>query len=325
MWNDSDRMGYKDFLGYEVKNNLFIIPPKGQKGSVWYSFDEFVIIENRVKEQLANNFDVFTGNIFSRLEEDWVFLLPYLLQEKEIQSGEEFAYYYEKLVHWWSAMNTVFSVPDMEEAPQDLKEKILSIRTESEKFTEQMNKNMVQFFEKYFPAMAELSHVTLPKEVVLLSEGELSDSELEQIRLRLQGCFELNEEVCLMQELDSRLELKGLILEREEAQSVSEIKGAVSFKGLVRGKVRVVRNFKDLPSVEEGEILVTEMTNPDYVPTMKKVIGIITDEGGVTCHAAIVSRELKIPCIVGTKISTQVLKNGDMVELDANTGIIKIL
>jgi phosphoenolpyruvate synthase/pyruvate phosphate dikinase len=173
--------------------------------------------------------------------------------------------------------------------------------------------------------MAELSHVTLPKEVVLLSEGELSDSELEQIRLRLQGCFELNEEVCLMQELDSRLELKGLILEREEAQSVSEIKGAVSFKGLVRGKVRVVRNFKDLPSVEEGEILVTEMTNPDYVPTMKKVIGIITDEGGVTCHAAIVSRELKIPCIVGTKISTQVLKNGDMVELDANTGIIKIL
>jgi pyruvate,water dikinase len=67
------------------------------------------------------------------------------------------------------------------------------------------------------------------------------------------------------------------------------------------------------------------MTLPDYVPAMKKAAAIITDEGGVTCHAAIVSRELKIPCIVGTKIATKVLKDGDMVDVNANHALVTIL
>jgi phosphoenolpyruvate synthase/pyruvate phosphate dikinase len=67
----------------------------------------------------------------------------------------------------------------------------------------------------------------------------------------------------------------------------------------------------------QGNILVCPMTLPDYVPAMKKARAIITNEGGITCHAAIISRELKIPCIVGTKIATQVLKDGDRVEVDA--------
>jgi pyruvate,water dikinase len=62
------------------------------------------------------------------------------------------------------------------------------------------------------------------------------------------------------------------------------------------------------------------MTSPDFIPILKKVSAIITDEGGITCHAAIVSRELKIPCIVGTKIATKVLKDGDVVEVDAQKG-----
>jgi pyruvate,water dikinase len=67
------------------------------------------------------------------------------------------------------------------------------------------------------------------------------------------------------------------------------------------------------------------MTRPEFVPLMKKAIAIVTDEGGITCHAAIVSRELKKPCIIGTKVATQVLKDGDMVEVDANSGIVRIL
>jgi pyruvate,water dikinase len=65
------------------------------------------------------------------------------------------------------------------------------------------------------------------------------------------------------------------------------------------------------------------MTTPIFLPAMKKASAIITDEGGITCHAAIVSRELKKPCIIGTKIATQILKNGDLVEVDAERGIIK--
>ena len=67
------------------------------------------------------------------------------------------------------------------------------------------------------------------------------------------------------------------------------------------------------------------MTNPDMVVTMQKSSAIVTNEGGITCHAAIISRELEKPCIIGTKIATQVLKDGMLVEVDANKGVIKIL
>ncbi len=71
--------------------------------------------------------------------------------------------------------------------------------------------------------------------------------------------------------------------------------------------------------------MVTYATSPEYVPAMKKSAGIITDEGGIVCHASIVSRELGIPCVVGTKVGTQVLKDGMEIELNATKGVVRIL
>ena len=76
---------------------------------------------------------------------------------------------------------------------------------------------------------------------------------------------------------------------------------------------------------KKGEILVSPMTMPDFVPVMKKSAAIITDEGGITCHAAIIAREFKKPCIVGTKNASEVLQNGDLVEVNADKGIVTIL
>lgn len=103
------------------------------------------------------------------------------------------------------------------------------------------------------------------------------------------------------------------------------IKGSVGNKGKLTGKVRIVLSTKDFPAFQEGEILVTSMTRPEYLPLMKKASAFITDEGGITCHAAIVARELNKPCIIGTKIATQVLKDGDLVEVDANEGVVRIV
>ncbi|MBU3906524.1 phosphoenolpyruvate synthase, partial [Patescibacteria group bacterium] len=77
--------------------------------------------------------------------------------------------------------------------------------------------------------------------------------------------------------------------------------------------------------MEKVDILVAGMTSPEFIIVMKKAKAIITDHGGMTSHAAIVSRELGVPCIVGTKIATQVLKDGDLVEVDADQGVIKII
>jgi len=108
-------------------------------------------------------------------------------------------------------------------------------------------------------------------------------------------------------------------------QNQNIIKGDGASRGIVRGKVKILLSSNEIGKINRGEILVTTMTTPDFVPAMRKASGIITDEGGVTCHAAIVSREFGLPCIINTQHATEVLKDRDLVELDANKGIIKIL
>ena len=104
-----------------------------------------------------------------------------------------------------------------------------------------------------------------------------------------------------------------------------EIVGKIAHKGVVRGKVVVFMQWVGTVDLDEGDILVTGMTNPQMVPFIKKAGAIVTDEGGITCHAAIIARELKKPCIIGTKNATQVLKDGDFVEVDAERGIVRII
>ncbi|MBI3291015.1 hypothetical protein HYZ76_01900 [Candidatus Falkowbacteria bacterium] len=104
------------------------------------------------------------------------------------------------------------------------------------------------------------------------------------------------------------------------------ILGTVASQGeKITGKVCVVMSPHDFQNFKKGNILVTNETTPDFVPLMKIARAIITDIGGITSHAAIVSRELNIPCIIGTKIATKALKDGDKVEVDATNGIIKKL
>lgn len=102
------------------------------------------------------------------------------------------------------------------------------------------------------------------------------------------------------------------------------IKGFSANSGYVKAVVKIVLNAKDFPKLRSGEILVTTMTSVDFVPVMEKAAAFITNEGGITSHAAIIAREMDKPCIVGTKIATQVLKDGDRVEVDADNGIVKI-
>jgi phosphohistidine swiveling domain-containing protein len=103
----------------------------------------------------------------------------------------------------------------------------------------------------------------------------------------------------------------------------NEVKGMTAFKGKVKGIARVVMDAHNPGEFNDGDILVTGMTRPDFLSLMKKSAAFVTDEGGITCHAAIVARELKKPCVIGTKIATKIFKSGDLVEVDAETGIVR--
>jgi len=114
-------------------------------------------------------------------------------------------------------------------------------------------------------------------------------------------------------------------LQKSTISETDYLEGRVAFAGLVRGKVRIIRTQEDSKLLEKGEVLVSSMTTPAYIDAMRKAVAFVTDEGGIICHAAIIAREFKKPCVVGTKIATEVLSNGDLVEVDANNGIIRVL
>ena len=111
----------------------------------------------------------------------------------------------------------------------------------------------------------------------------------------------------------------------KETSNNIQIKGAIANKGKVIGKVKILLDYKDIGKVEAGDIIVTPMTTPDFVAAMEKSSGVITDAGGITCHAAILTREFNVPCIVGTNNATDILEDGQLVELDAYKGIVNII
>jgi pyruvate, water dikinase len=116
----------------------------------------------------------------------------------------------------------------------------------------------------------------------------------------------------------------GVPLDEPTRQQRGEmlVRGLGAAPGVASGAVRVIGELAAADGLLEGEILVTHMTAPDWVPLMRKAAAIVTDSGGMTCHAAIVSRELGIPCVVGTAEATKLLRDGELVTVDAGEGVV---
>jgi len=168
--------------------------------------------------------------------------------------------------------------------------------------------------------------------------GYLSIDEIEQaiqkgtidrevINTRKKGCVvTIAEKGVTMQVLnDVPKKYSEIALEVQEREHDKIIKGKTAQPGIVKGVVRIIRSHHDIKRVHEGDILVANTTHPNYLPAMQKAAAFVTNEGGIISHAAIVARELKKPCIVGTGNATKLLMDGDFVEVDATQGIIKIL
>lgn len=170
-------------------------------------------------------------------------------------------------------------------------------------------------------ALEELVYV-MPPEMEQVFARSLSHEEL---RKRYDYCMVLwtpeTYEVITDREQIALLDAIGT----GEVVKMSEVKGFSACLGTASGIVRVIESAQDIHRVQEGDVLVAVMTRPDYLPAMKKAVAFVTDEGGITSHAAIVAREMSKPCVIGTKCATKVLKDGMRVEVDANKGVVHIL
>ncbi|MHB0976813.1 MAG: phosphoenolpyruvate synthase [Candidatus Aquicultorales bacterium] len=170
------------------------------------------------------------------------------------------------------------------------------------------------------------------------SEGEAQKLSLEEIRGLAELGKRVEEHYGVPQDIEWAIEkdrtylvqtrpvttLKQRVAEAGERISEGEVilEGIAASFGTASGRVRVIESAEEIDKVEEGDVLVTTMTSPDYVPAMRRAAAIITDTGGRTAHAAIVSRELGIPCVVGTGTATTALEDGQTVTVDGSKGIV---
>ncbi len=160
-----------------------------------------------------------------------------------------------------------------------------------------------------------------PEEIIEKLEGGQVNKSIIDARRRGFASLFINNKYSLLsgKELEEFEKREGLA--RVEKLS-ADVRGTVAYKGKVTGVARVVLSLDQITKVKSGDVLVAVMTFPAYVPAMEKASAFVTDEGGILCHAAIIAREMQKPCVIGTKTATKVLKDGDLVEVDAEKGIV---
>lgn len=112
---------------------------------------------------------------------------------------------------------------------------------------------------------------------------------------------------------------------RALTRELGHLQGVAAFPGRVKARCRILLNPADHAKLRTGEVLITGMTRPEFLPAIKRASAIVTDSGGILSHAAIIAREMQIPCVVGTQIATKVLHTGKRIEVDAEKGIVRIL
>lgn len=179
---------------------------------------------------------------------------------------------------------------------------------------------------RYYLSVNQVRYLYPHEFKALLLKGEFSAAKLnDRYKFSLQHSLGDFEDDKLLEGDEARKFLESLNIAKEEIKDIKIMEGDCASPGRASGNAKIINIPKDMSKMEEGDILISIATNPDLVPAIKKSAAIVTDIGGITCHAAIVSRELGIPCVIGTKIATKALKDGDIVDVDATHGKVNIV
>jgi len=226
---------------------------------------------------------------------------------------------FEKVYPWIEAMWWACEMSDKELDGLDISG-LKKLRKKTDKISSGTDIAVKKSLSKIFPKIRDFVHLLKIQEI---ENGVLPS--LANLKKRNEGYVFTGNRLYINKDI-SEIEKKfNVRLPKNRNVKVNGIKGLSANAGIVRGKVKKIMGYKDISLIKPGEILVSPMTMPNFISAIKKVAAVVTDEGGTTCHAAIICRELNKPCVVGTKIATKVLSDGDLVEVDANRGLVRKL
>lgn len=310
---------YKVFLGEQVAvSPRYVFVIKNELGEVYRNpaLTDAVnaIIGKKVKDNSKYLLEFYNNhlNLLKKLEEFY---------QQESLNYEEFLNFIDALLEFWPAIYATWFIPPSESFSKEDRDLFLDLRKKIQHVEHDAHHLVNRVIKSLHPEIGGSAWAVSLQEVI--NDKFPSKETLEKRTADRIIVFE--DEVISESEFSNQKTKLDFELEKvSDVSNVKEISGQIACKGKVTGQVRKVMREVDVDKLKDGEILVTSMTLPTFAQAMKKAVAFVTDEGGITCHAAINAREMNKPCIIGTKIATQVLKDGDTVEVDANIGKILI-
>jgi phosphoenolpyruvate synthase/pyruvate phosphate dikinase len=257
-------------------------------------------------------------SLIDQYEKDLVEIKGYW-EKGPITDPEEFAHYVDRVYEVMKGFDCMYFPSLDERTPANIRERTLKLR-DTDTYFDSNDRLMRASLIAMYPHLKGYEQCILKNEVK-------NPPSIELLKARKQSFVVIGEqyaEQTTLREYLSKHPEYHFHIEIPPADS-STLIGQVGNKGYAKGKVRIMKRKEQISEAQDGDIIVSTMTTPDFVPAMQKAAAIITDEGGITCHAAIVARELNKPCVIGTKFATELLKDGDEVEVDADNGVVKML
>ncbi len=317
-WAESIEYGVFKKMGLKNKLPIPIIfyVNKGLV-EIWENKSSFLALVKALKikaKQSATNYQKF----FQEYDKKLIKLQTYFKNNK-LTSKKEFLKVLKLIKETGTLFNFWYYVAKEVGFVKGLKTEALAKR-EKDSFYDQSDKFIRTSLRKLFPQTKNRETVVTPLDFKKFPNLRVLQERMKNF-VFIPGHYFKTETLSEFKQKNTQY-----IFQEEKVSLVdNSFKGQIACTGRIKGKVRILRLKNEIKYFKNQEILVAPMTTPEYLPAMKKAAGFITDEGGITCHAAIIARELKKPCVIGTKIATSILRDGDIIELDADRGIVKIL
>ncbi len=269
-------------------------------------------------QELIKNDESKIISLIDQYEKDLIEIKEYW-ERGPITDAEEFAHYVDRVHEVMKGFACMYFPSIDERTPEYIRSRTLKLR-DVDTYFDSNDKLMRASLIAMYPDLKGYEQCILKSEVS-------NPQSIELLKVRKQSFVVIGEQYAEDITLRKYLSIHPEYHFHIEIPPVdsSTLVGQIGNKGYVIGKVRIMKRKEQISEAQDGDVIVSTMTTPDFVPAMQKAAAIITDEGGITCHAAIVARELNKPCVIGTKFATELLKDGDEVEVDADNGVVKIL
>jgi phosphoenolpyruvate synthase/pyruvate phosphate dikinase len=315
-WREGERVRLPKLCHNSVYFDPIFVYKKGRGVGVYYNYSD----SQQDTENISKYYREHSYQFFEDME-NYVRDCQRLMDLAKKERMEDFEQIRELIAHTWTGLAITNVVGKDTTIPKEMSKRAYEIRATHDHVTYDAGWALWRLIQKRVPGKLK-QYTRFFTFDELKSMQWPTETELDA---RAKGFVYFQGKIFPDTTLEAFAKQHHFEIMEDEIPSTNELSGTVAYAGKVRGRARVIVEIIQGIAVKEGEIVVAPMTTPEFLPHMKKAAAFVTDEGGITCHAAIVARELKKPCIIGTKTATQKIVDGDEIEVDANTGIVRIL